>query len=207
MKTSSAKSQSENHFIKEWNGTEFNLSIPAKITHSNKPFIYFYWPNPDKYGRLERARKGGIGGVNDSKISVKKKAVAAVDAIIQMLGKGWNPFTNAYIDLGVQVDLTILSPISKCLDVWLEHREERRNSNMIGKTALKNNKIVVKHFKDWLELKGFTNRRIGTFNSIDIDNFLGFKMNQLKWGKVTYNTYRCDLCTFFSYLNKFKVVF
>lgn len=109
MKTSSAKSQSENHFIKEWNRTEFNLSIPAKITHSNKPFIYFYWPDPGKYGRLEMPRKGGIGGVNDSMISVKKKAVAAVDAIIRMLCKGWNPFTNAYFDLGVHVDLTILS--------------------------------------------------------------------------------------------------
>lgn len=130
MKTSNAKSKSENHFIKEWNGTEFFLSIPAKITHSNKPFIYFYWPDPDNYAIPDRARKGGVGGVNDKRISIKKKAVAAVDAIIQMLDKGWNPFTNAYIDLGVQVDLTTLSPVSKCLDVWLEHRQERRDSQM-----------------------------------------------------------------------------
>jgi len=206
MKTSNAKSQSENHFIKEWNGTEFFLSIPAKITHSNKPFIYFYWPDPDNYAIPDRARKGGVGGVNDKRIAIKKKAVAAVDAIIQMLGRGWNPFTNAYVDLGVQVDLTMLSPVSKCLDVWLEHRQERRNSQMIGKTAFKNNNIVVRHFKKWLEAKGFTNRKIGTFNAIDIDNFLGYKMNELSWGKVTYNTYRCDMCTFFSYLKKFKVI-
>ncbi|MGA9648679.1 hypothetical protein, partial [Pedobacter sp.] len=75
MKASNAKPQSENHFIKEWNGTEFNLSIPAKITHSNKPFIYFYWPNPDNYATIERARKGGIGGIKDTRISIKKKAV------------------------------------------------------------------------------------------------------------------------------------
>ena len=31
--------KSENIFIKEWNGTKFNVSIPAKITNSNKPFI------------------------------------------------------------------------------------------------------------------------------------------------------------------------
>jgi|GEM_PF-943829 len=206
MKKSSAAAHSENHFIREWNGTEFNLSIPAKITHSNKPFIYFYWANPDRHARLERARKGGIGGVNDSRISVKKKAVAAVDAIIQMLGRGWNPFTNAYTRLGVQIDLDMASPVSKCLDVWLEHRQERYESNMIGRTALKNNTIVVRHFRDWLEIKGFTDRKIGTFNSVDIDSFLGYKMNQLKWGKVTYNTYRCDLGTFFSYLKKFRVV-
>lgn len=42
MKSTNAKSQSENHFIKECIGTEFNLSIPAKITYSNTPFIYFY---------------------------------------------------------------------------------------------------------------------------------------------------------------------
>lgn len=65
METSNAKSQSENHFINEWKGTEFNLSIPAKITHSTKPFIYFYWPNPDKYGK---AGKGGIGGITSAKV-------------------------------------------------------------------------------------------------------------------------------------------
>jgi hypothetical protein len=147
-----------------------SLSIHAKITYSNKPFIYFYWPDPDNYAIPDRARKGGVGGVNDTRISIKKKAVAAVEAITQMLSKGWN--------LGVQVDLNTLSPVSKCLDVWLEHRQERRNSEMIGKTAFKNNNIVVRHFKKWLEAKGFTNRKIGTFNAIDIDNFLGYKMNE-----------------------------
>ncbi|RZK43165.1 MAG: hypothetical protein EOO90_04155 [Pedobacter sp.] len=206
MKSQNAKFQSENHFIREWNGIEFHLSIPAKVTHSNKPFIYFYWPDPARQGNLERARKGGIGGVKDTRLSVRKKAVSAVDAIIQMLSKGWNPFTNTYVNIGVHVDLTAASPILKCLDVWIEHRQERRESKMIGKTALKNNKIVVGHFKKWLEAKGFTGRKIGTFNSIDIDNFLGFKMNELKWGKVTYNTYRCDIGTFFSFLVKYKVV-
>lgn len=81
MKASNAKPRSENHFIKERNETEFNLSIPAKITHSNKPFIYFYWPNPDNCAKIERARKGGIGGVKDTRISIKKKAVAAVEAV------------------------------------------------------------------------------------------------------------------------------
>jgi len=37
--------KSQNLFIKEWNCAEINVSIPAKITNSNKPFIYFYWPN------------------------------------------------------------------------------------------------------------------------------------------------------------------
>ena len=94
MKTSSAKLQSKNHFIKEWNGTEFNLSILAKITHSNKPFIYFYWPNSHNYAKVERAWKGGIGGVKDTRISIKKKVVATAEVVILMLGKGWNPFTN-----------------------------------------------------------------------------------------------------------------
>ncbi|MDN3588143.1 tyrosine-type recombinase/integrase [Pedobacter aquatilis] len=206
MKKNDVKPQAENHFIKEWNEIEFNLSIPAKITHSNKPFIYFYWPNADNYAKLERARKGGIGGVKDTRISIRKKAVAAVDALILMLSRGWNPFTNAYVNLGVHVNLHSASPISKCLNTWIEHREERRNSNMIGKIALKNNKIVVKHFMDWLDVKGFLNRKIETFNPIDIDNCLGFKMNELGWGKVTYNSYRCDLCTFFSFLCKYKVI-
>lgn len=70
MKKSNAKLKSENHFIKKWNGTEFNLSIPAKITHSNKPFIYFYWPKPYNYDNIERARKGGIGGVRDTRTSI-----------------------------------------------------------------------------------------------------------------------------------------
>lgn len=46
---SNAKPQSENHFIKEWNETEFYLPMSAKITHSNKPCIYIYWLNPDNY--------------------------------------------------------------------------------------------------------------------------------------------------------------
>lgn len=63
MKTKTAN-RLENVFIKECNDTDFNLSIPAKITNSNKPFIYFYWPNKLKGGNLDRARKGGVGGVN-----------------------------------------------------------------------------------------------------------------------------------------------
>jgi len=71
MKTKNAN-KSENMFIKEWNGTEFNLSILAKVTNSNKPFIYFYWPNKHNGGMLDRARKGGVGGFNDSRLKVKK---------------------------------------------------------------------------------------------------------------------------------------
>lgn len=205
MRTKTAN-KSENIFIKEWNGTEFNLSIPAKVTNSNKPFIYFYWPNKLKGGILDRARKGGVGGVNDSRLKVKKNAGFAVDAITQMLSKGWDPFTNEFIQIGITVTLNPLSPISKCCEHWILHREERYENEMIGKTALKNNKIVIAHFKDWLERHNYLNRKIGSFTSIDIDNFFGFKAKERKWGKVTYNTYRTDLNTFFKYLKKQKVI-
>jgi len=181
MKTKTAN-RSENIFIKEWNGTEFNLSIPAKITNSNKPFIYFYWPNKLKGGNLDRARKGGVGGVNDSRLKIKKNAPFAVDALTQLLGKGWDPFTNEFIQVGISVDLNSLSPIVKCCDHWLKHRQERFENQMIGKTAIKNNHIVIAHLKDWLEKHNYLSRKIGSFTSIDIDNFFGFKAKQRKWG-------------------------
>jgi len=205
MKTKTAN-RSENIFIKEWNGTDFNLSIPAKITNSNKPFIYFYWPNKLKGGNLDRARKGGVGGVNDTRLKIKKNAPFAVDAIIQLLSKGWDPFTNEFVQAGISVDLNALSPVVKCCDHWIEHREERFENKMIGKTAIKNNKIIIEHLKDWLTKHNYLSRKIGSFTSIDIDNFFGFKTKQRKWGKVTYNTYRSDLSTFFSYLKKYKVI-
>lgn len=52
---SNTKAHSENHFVKEWNETGFYLSIPLKITHSNKPLVYFYWPNPERNATFERA--------------------------------------------------------------------------------------------------------------------------------------------------------
>lgn len=76
-------------------------------------------------GRLKQLRhhgkseKGRYGGVNDTRTSTKKKGIAAVDAIILMLGKGWAPFTNTYVEMGIQVDLTILS-LTK-LKVFLEN--------------------------------------------------------------------------------------
>lgn len=125
MKSKTAN-KSENIFIKEWNGTEFNLSIPAKVTNSNKPFIYFYWPNKRKGGNLDRARKGGVGGVNDNRSQFKKNAGFAVNAITQMLSKGWDLFTNEFIQVDIIVDLNQLSTIQKCCDHWIFHRETGR---------------------------------------------------------------------------------
>lgn len=179
---------------------------PRKNNTFQQTFHIFLLAKPKQICHQTKGSKRWCWRVNDTRISIKKKALAGVDALILMLAKGWNPFTNTYIEMGLQVDLTILSPVSKCLDVWVEHREERHKCKMIGKTAFKNNKIVVRHFKNWIAINGFANRKIGTFNSIDIDNFLGYKMNELKWGKATYNTYRSDVCTFFSFLTKFKVI-
>lgn len=69
-------------------GIEFSLSIPTKITNGNKPFIYFYFPDPTKGDKLVRIRKGGVGGVNDSPSKVKKFAPAVIDSIINLLQKG-----------------------------------------------------------------------------------------------------------------------
>lgn len=64
--------KSTNIFLREWNGIEFKLSIPTKITNSNKPFIYFYFPDLSKGDKLVRIRKGSVGGVKDSPNKVKK---------------------------------------------------------------------------------------------------------------------------------------
>lgn len=42
---------------------------------------------------MERAGKGGIGGMKTTPAKIKKNAPLAIEAIIQMLSKGWDPFT------------------------------------------------------------------------------------------------------------------
>lgn len=138
---------------------------------------------------------------------VKKNAIDCVDAIVILLGKGYEPFSQHYIENLNQPRLTATSPISLCMDVWVKHREERKENNQISCAALKNNKILIKHFTDWLTKYNYLSRKVGSFTVVDIDNFLGFKSNERKWGKVSYNTYRTDLNTFFNYLKKTKVIF
>jgi integrase len=194
------KQSKQSQLIHIWKDYEFYLNIPKSFTGSNKPFIYFYYFDI-KANKLERIRKY-VGKNNGNLKKVKDEAKGLVLDLVTMLGNNWNPITN----LQNEVALNSNSSIVNCIDYWLGKREEAFKNQSIGKTALKNNKILMAHFKSHLEIENLCHFKASSITSIHIREFLDAKAYERNWGKVTYNTYLVDLGTMFNYLKELKIV-
>jgi len=194
------KQSKQSQLIHIWEDYEFYLNIPKTFTGSNKPFVYFYYLNA-KANKSERIRR--YVGKNGGNIKqVKEEAKVIVKELVSMLINNWNPITN----LQNEVTLNSTSTILNCIDYWLGKREEALVNQAIGKKALKNNKILMMHFKSYLEKVGLLHIKARDINHIHIKEFLDYKASERNWGKVTYNTYLVDLGNLFNYLKGFKII-
>ncbi len=183
-----------------WEDYEFYLNIPKTFTGSNKPFVYFYYLDT-KSNKSERIRK--YIPKNDGNIKkIKDNAKAIIKDLVILLTTQWNPITNKHNEVAINPTSTILS----CIDYWLSKREDAYNNNAIGWKALKNNRILMLHFKSYLNNINIEHRKAGLFNNQCIKEFLEAKAFERSWGKVTYNTYLVDLGTFFNYLVDLKII-
>lgn len=184
--------------IQEWENYQFKL-FPG--TKSTKPYVHYQFVNPET-GKEERQRilRGLKPGASLAVLT--KQAKLIVEALIDLLSNGWNPITNVVIGRPI----TPMSPIVECIDNWLKTRAEAVENKAIKEKALTGNTYLMTYFKTWLKSKQFLQRKPNSFTYLDINNFLQYTAKVRKWNKVSYNTYRTDLGTFFRYLLASKVV-
>ncbi|PRY53374.1 hypothetical protein B0I27_104385 [Arcticibacter pallidicorallinus] len=194
------KSTKRSQLIHIWETYEFYLNIPQSFKGGNKPFVFFYHLN-DKTNKSERIRKYVKKNDRDLK-KVKEDAKKLVIDIVERLKTGWNPLTDD-ID---QPKLNLTSTIDDCINYWIGKREEANERNSIGPRALKNNKILMMHFRCYLEATSNFFIRPSLITNVLIKDFLDTKTFERNWGKVTYNTYLVDLKTFFNYLKDIRVL-
>lgn len=168
------KQSKQSQLIHIWEDYEFYLSTPKTFTGSNKPFIYFYYSDA-KANKSQRIRKYiSKNGRNIPQIKEEAKALAT--ELATMLSNNWNPITN----LQNEVIFNSTSTITTCIDYKLSKREEALENKAIGKKALKNNKILMMHFKSYLEKENLLNIKVKNINNVHIKKFLGsnYKIDQ-----------------------------
>ncbi|WP_428329059.1 tyrosine-type recombinase/integrase [Mucilaginibacter sp.] len=193
-----AKKTDDSIIIQTWEQYEFKLFPGSKST---KPYLHFLFLNPET-GKEKRIRKLAGLKPGSSLAALKKEAKQMVPDLVDLLSKGWNPIANTCNDLPV----TPISPIIDCIDYWLKHREEQKANNAIAKKTLENNYHLMNYFKDWLKSKNYSFRKANTFTYLDINSFMQTTAKARVWNKVSYNTYRTDIGTFFKYLVALKVL-
>lgn len=111
-----------------------------------------------------------------------------------------------FTKLQTEKEINYSSNLIECLDFWIKKREEAHKNKAIGFSALKNNKILVMHYKSYLETSENPILKIQNITKIHIKEFLDQKAFERNWGKVTYNTYLVDLGTFFNYLIDLRII-
>jgi integrase len=184
--------------IQTWGEYEFKL-FPGSA--STKPYLHFQYVNPET-GKEERVRK--LAGLKKgaSLTTLKKEARLSAEWMIELLSNGFNPITNTSVD----APLTPLSGIRDCIDNYIKYFDEKLANGVIKDKTHQNMIRLLGWFKDWLKGKQYSMRKPNTFTYIDIDAFMQ-KYSKLRvWDKVSYNTYRGSLLTFFNYLVKLKVL-
>ncbi|MDQ0964744.1 integrase [Flavobacterium sp. W4I14] len=190
----------QSQLIHTWGDYEFYLNTPKELTGGNKPFVYFYQLNP-KTNKSERIRRY-IPKFDGNKKKIAQSAKQIIDELLALLKSGWNPITN----LQIEKEINYSSNLIECLDFWIKKREDAHANKAIGFSALKNNKILVMHYKSYLETSKNPVLKIQNITKVHIKEFLDQKAFERNWGKVTYNTYLVDLGTFFNYLIDMRII-
>lgn len=194
------KKQKQSLLIHVWEEYEFYLYIPETVSRNSKPFIFYYYQDQETQKSI-RVRKF-IGQNNGDRKLIQVEAKKAIPAIVDLLEANWNPLKNAYNALKISP----LSSISHCIEYWLQARITACENNSISAKKLKADKIVMMHLKDYLTKRGLMNNRISAITSIHLKEFLDNKAFERNWNKVSYNTYRVDIGTFFNYLVSLTVI-
>jgi integrase len=180
--------------IHVWEEYEFYLHIPHNFLGSNKPFIFYYFKD-DNINKLVRIRKY-LAKHNGDKKKIKADAKALVLDIVEQLKANWNPLTNCED----APKINLFSSIKECVDYWLQTRTKAFENKSLCASSLKNNKITMMHFTDYLTKHKLLSTRVNAVTNIHIKDFLDSKAFERNWNKVSYNTYRIDMVTFFNYL-------
>lgn len=195
------KKQSHTKVIHIWNDYDFTLYIPADLKGFNKPHISFNYKN-ENTGKKERIKKFIRKHKGDlKKINLEAKEVAL--DLVKLLENHWNPISKSF----GEVTVSPLAPVKVCIEYYLQAQTKSFENQAIGFNSLKNTKILMMHFSDYLRKKNLLLTRLESFTNIHIKEFLDSKGFEKGWGKVTYNTYLVNLGTFFNYFKDLKFLF
>lgn len=183
-----------------WEEYEFYLHIPQSFDGSNKPFIFYYYFD-GKSNKSVRIRKY-LNKNNGDTRKIKAEAKETIVEVVELLAADWNPITG-HIN---PVELKPHANIVTCIDTWLTAKEKDYSNQSIGQKRLKGLRIIMMHFKSYLTHENQLHLKASTITNVHIKDFLDSKAFERKWSKVSYNTYRVDMGTFFEYLVDLKVI-
>ncbi|NCD67886.1 tyrosine-type recombinase/integrase [Mucilaginibacter agri] len=191
--------------IKKWNEYKFNLYVPERPDHNNKPSLSFYHLDTIT-GKLNRIRiYKGLSWTYTMK-KLKENAKALVNEIVENLEAGHDPFSKGTIFPDKYLILTTKSSIQRCMEHWLAYRKETFESGALKKKGYLSSLNTCTFFKDWLEVKNLLAKPASSLTQFEIELFLQAYAKRRGWNKVSYNTYRGHLITLFNYLLALKAV-
>jgi len=185
--------------VGKWEHYKFYLYIPKERNQHNKPYLYFY-QNHDNGRERIRIYKGLKRHASVSELKKAGKGIAA--EVVEKLKSGWCPLKK----YDEQNELGQRSAIQLCLKHWLAYRREVCDYGGMKRKALLSSQYLQTYVTEWLKEKGWLQRPIISFNKYDAELFLRSCAHKRQWGKVSYNTYRCLLGTFFNYLVGLQVL-
>ena len=192
------KKQSHTKVIHIWNDYDFTLYIPSNLKGFNKPHISFNYKN-ENTGKKERIKKFIRKHKGDlMKINLEAKKVAL--DLVKLLENHWNPISKSF----GEVTLSPLATVKDCIQYYLQAQAKSFDNQAIGFQSLKNTKILMMHFSDYIRKKNLLLTRLDSFTNIHIKEFLDSKGFEKGWGKVTYNTYLVNTGSFFNYFKDLK---
>ena len=194
------KKQKQSLLIQVWENYEFYLYIPDEITRDSKPFIFYYYVDA-KTNKSVRIKKF-IGQNKGDKKAIQIEAKTAIVELITLLKGNYNPVNKTYNELKI----TPLSPIKDCIQYYIESSERAYTLTSITFKRLKGIKIIMMHFTDYLTKQSLLNIKSEMITNIDIKDFLDSKAFERTWGKVSYNSYRTDIGTFFNFLMDLNII-
>jgi len=194
------KKQSHSKVIHIWNEYDFTLYIPADLTGFNKPHIPFNYMN-ENTGKNERVKKFIKKHKGDLKLINLDAKVVALD-LVRLLQNNWNPITKTFGEMTISP----LARVQDCIKYYIQAQTKSFENQAIGFKSLKNSKILMMHFSDYLHQKSLLISRMDFFTNVHVREFLDLKAFERGWGKVTYNTYLINLGTFFNYFKDLKLI-
>jgi len=171
------KKQSQSKVIHIWNEYDFTLYIPADLTGFNKPHISFNYKN-ENTGKKERIRKF-IKKHKGDLIQINLEAKVVANDLVTLLQNNWNPITRTFGELTISP----LAPVRDCIQYYIQAQTKSFENEAIGFKSLKNTKILMMHFSNYLHEKRLLLVRLDFFTNIHIKEFLDLKTFEKVWGK------------------------
>ncbi len=149
--------------------------FPKSLDVKKKWFVAFRATNPDTGVRKQFQYRGDINTIRNKKERYRE-SVALRNALLEMLRKGWNPFSNDFEKKhGTITDL---------LDYSLELKK-----STIKPKSYRGYNDIVKIFKKWLSDKGISFIDVKEFKYSNAQSYADYLLIERKYAGKTFNNH------------------